>query len=74
MTPAFGWGCGFKQVTVVERVLDGHVPQLVAMMLYLVAGQLDTTAFQLKISCLEVALISNTLVGGGRGTVMEITG
>ena len=62
--PAFGWGCGFKHVTLVERVFEGQLPQFVAMILYFIAGQLDTTGSQAKVSCLEVALTINTLAGG----------
>jgi hypothetical protein len=63
ITPAFGWGCGFKHVTLVEREFEGQLPQLVAMILYFKAGQLDMTGFQAKVSCLEVALDMNTLAG-----------
>lgn len=31
--PVFGWGCGFKHVTLVERVFEGQLPQFVVMIL-----------------------------------------
>lgn len=63
VTPALGWGCGFKQVTVVERVLEGQLPQFVAMILYFIAGQVDMTGFQVNVSSLEVTLANSALVG-----------
>ena len=50
-------------MTLLERVFEGQLPQFVAMILYFIAGQLDMTGSQAKISCLEVALDSVTLVG-----------
>ena len=72
VTPAFGWSCGFTHVTFAERVLEEQFPQFVVIILYLIAGQLDMTGFQVKVSCLDVALDSVTLVGGRSGTALII--
>ena len=66
-----GWGsCGLMQVTVVVLDMSGHnMPQLLlAVILYLTAGQLGTTEVHLKTNRVGVILVKAILFGGGNGS------